>query len=659
MTVDDEYDETAPELVDDVDGITPDGDGAARGRDGVDELDPELEALLQYLRANRGFDFTRYKRASLTRRIRRRVDDTGTGSYSAYLDLLEAEPGELTALLDTVLINVTSFFRDTDFWDALRTSVVPTLLARRAEGTPLRVWSAGCATGQEPYSLAMLFAEIIGIEQVASRLKIYATDVDEAALTVARRAVYAPHALEGLPDEYFERYFEAVPSDADLYSFNNDLRRCIIFGQHNLVSDAPISRVDLLLCRNTLMYFNSALQREVVQRLHFSVAPDGYLALGKVEMLLGHRHLFEPLDPIIRIFRKVANGRADPAHDDVALDLFTAGQPATLTDLAFEASTVAQMIVGRDGRLRAVNEVARAAFDLRRTDIGRNFRDLDVSYRPTELRVHIDDAFERGEQITIRDVPFNRSANGAVHHDIVLTPLATTDDAGAVAIAFIDVSRHFALQQRLEETRQDLETAYEEMQSTNEELETTNEELQSTNEELETTNEELQSTIEELETTNEELRSTNEEFETMNDELQHVNDQLAVRNRTLHERSAELDEARAYMMAVLNNVAAGIVVVDADLRTITWSSGAAELWGVHASEAEGRSLLGLDIGLPVDQLAAPIRSVLSRSESKALVQLDAHNRRGRPITCRVECSPMIDAAGHVTGVVLVMEGADG
>jgi two-component system CheB/CheR fusion protein len=628
------------------------GDRANGGGDG------ELEELLVYLRSTRGFDFTQYKRTSLTRRIRRRLADTGRETYGAYLDLLEAEPAEFNALLDTVLINVTSFFRDAEFWDVVRERIIPELLDRHADGSPSRAWSAGCATGQEPYSLAILFAEQLGLENLSDRIKIYATDVDENALTTARRATYSPHALEGLPAEYFDKYFESVPGEEQLYVLNNDLRRCVIFGQHNLVSDAPISRVDLLMCRNTLMYFNAALQHDVVRRMHFSVVPDGYLALGKVEMLLGHRALFDPLDGGVRIFKKQPNGRTEMVTSTVETDPFALPKLISLAHLAFDASTVAQVVVGRDGVLEAANEAARSMFDVRRLDIGRPFRDLELSYRPTELRAHIDSAIERGEQITVKDVPANRTSNGETYYDVVLTPLTAPEDTAGVLVTFIDVSRHHTLQDRLEEARQDLETAYEEVQSTNEELETTNEELQSTNEELETTNEELQSTIEELETTNEELRSTNEEFETMNDELQRVNDQLEVRARTLQERTAELDQARRYMSSVLNSIEAGIVVVDSDVRTVTWSSGAQELWGIRQEEAIGRSLLGLDIGLPIEQLARPIRDVLAGSERTVIVDLAAHNRRGRTITCRVECSGMVDGNGSVQGVVLVMEAAD-
>ena len=222
-------------------------------------------------------------------------------------------------------------------------------------------------------------------------------------------------------------------------------------------------------------------------------------------------------------------------------------------------------------------------------------------------------------------------------------------------VSFVDVTSHHDLAERLEEVHHDLETAYEELQSTNEELETTNEELQSTNEELETTNEELQSTIEELETTNEELRSTNEEFETMNDELQAVNDELALRNRALQERSTELSETRRYFQSVIDGVGFGLVVLDLDLHVQTWSAGAQDLWGLRAEEAEGRSLLGLDIGLPLEELAGPIRAVIAE-RSETSVTVEAHNRRGRRIRCRVDCFAMSsEADGSLSGVIMLME----
>ena len=609
------------------------------------EAQPGIEDLLTYLRDSRGFDFTGYKRSTLARRITRRIQATGASDYSSYRDHLEAEPDEVTELFNTILINVTSFFRDPELWQELTRRIVPQLLRRATPEQPLRVWSAGCAAGQEAYSIAMVFAEALDGESPRELVKIYATDIDDDALATARRAWYSEREVEEVPPELLERYFEPAELDGvQGYSFSTELRRCVIFGRHNLISDAPISRVDLLLCRNTLMYFNAALQRDVVRRLHFSLAPHGYLVLGKVEMLLGHRTLLQPEEGPVRIFTRL--NRPDLRAGDLSLleraGTSYDGDPDALPVLAFAAGTIAQTVVDDRGRLVLANDAARGRFGLTQDDIGRPFQDLELSYRPVELRSHIDGATRDRHQVSIKDVRTLGRDGQPSYLDVLVTPLLPTGDGPVLGtvIAFIDVTHHHDLQEQLEEAHHDLETAYEE--------------LQSTNEELETTNEELQSTIEELETTNEELRSTNEEFETMNDELQAVNDELAVRNRSLQERSGELTTARRYFQAVLDSVRAGLVVIDRDLNVLTWNAGAEDLWGARADEAQGRSLLSLDIGLPLEQLAAPIREVLAGDVEERVIDLSAHNRRGRPIRCRVKVSPMQEEDGD-GGVLLVME----
>ena len=228
----------------------------------------ELEQLLEYLRRSRGFDFTGYKRTSLMRRINNRMHAAGTPSYGGYTDYLEVHPEEFGRLFDTILINVTAFFRDPTAWEAVGSEVVPRILAGKRPGDPIRVWSAGCASGEEAYTLAMILAEALGIEGFRDRVKIYATDLDEEALTRARHAAYGAREVAGLPAELRAKYFE---ENNGLYTFHKDLRRSVIFGRHNLIQDAPISRIDLLSCRNTLMYLNTETQARILERLHFAL----------------------------------------------------------------------------------------------------------------------------------------------------------------------------------------------------------------------------------------------------------------------------------------------------------------------------------------------------------------------------------------------------
>src|SRR3954452_6851407 len=220
-----------------------------------EQEDPQaLASLLEYLKSNRGFDFTGYKRSSLERRFRKRMDAAGVTDYGEYEDYLQVHPDEFKDLFDTILINVTGFFRDRPAWDFLAEEVIPKLLEETPPDRQIRVWSAACASGEEAYSIAMLLAEALGEDQVQQRVKIYATDVDEDALAVARHAVFSHDSAKGVPPELLEKYFESHPAG---HAFRGDLRRTVIFGRNDLVQDAPISRVDLLISRNALMYFTS------------------------------------------------------------------------------------------------------------------------------------------------------------------------------------------------------------------------------------------------------------------------------------------------------------------------------------------------------------------------------------------------------------------
>ncbi|HEX8631268.1 MAG TPA: CheR family methyltransferase [Catenuloplanes sp.] len=606
-------------------------------------VDPQFEALLGYLKESRGFDFTGYKRSSLIRRVNHRMQQAGAAEYAEYLDLLQVHPDEFTSLFNTVLINVTSFFRDPEAWQFLQSELLEPLVADKPAGTPIRVWSAGCASGEEAYTLAIMLAEILGPEAFRKQVKIYATDVDEEQLAEARAATYPERALASVPPELRTRYFEGT---GNRYVFRKDLRRSVIFGRNDLVLDAPISRIDLLVCRNTLMYFNAETQARILGRFHFGLAEGGILFLGKAEMLLSHGDLFLPVDLKRRVFRKVPR-LAQPAGS------IFAEQPrpplgAELIGLdqlrmeAFLASPVAQVVVSADGLVALANRQAEVSFGVSQRDMGRPFRDLEISYRPVELRKYIDQAQAERRTLRVTDIEFSRAPGETTHLEVQLNPLLDADlGVLGVALLFTDVTVAHRLQDDLEYANRQLETAYEELQSTNEELETTNEELQSTVEELETTNEELQSTNEELETMNEELRSTN-------DELQHINEKL-------QESTMRLDAANAFLEAIMASLRSGVTVVNRDLQVQVWNRRAEDLWGLRREEVVGGHLLNLDIGLPIERLRPLLRSALSGAGGPQELELPAVNRRGRSIMVRVVCTPLADDAGGPGGAIVVME----
>jgi two-component system CheB/CheR fusion protein len=429
--------------------------------------------------------------------------------------------------------------------------------------------------------------------------------------------------------------------------FRGDLRRLIIFGRHDLVRDAPISHLDLLVSRNALMYFNADVQARVVSRFHFALNDAGLLFLGKAEMLRSHGALFTPVELKARLFSRVSRGNprdrllmlAPPVRPESTEKLARA---VRLRGAALDAQPSAQLVVDAASTVVLANAAARLLFGLSTADEGRPLQDLTVSYRPVDLRSRIDQVAADGRPVVLRGVEFPH-ADGELHYfDVHVVPLQGDDGAAlGTSVSFVDVTRYHRLESDLQEANQELETAFEELQSTNEELETTNEELQSTIEELETTNEELQSTNEELETMNEELQSTNEELETINDELQR--------------RTSELGDVNAYLNSILTSLRAGVVVVDRALDIRIWNRKAQDLWGLRAEEVDGRAFQNLDIGLPVERLKGPIRACIDGASPYEEVVLDAVNRRGRAIRCRVAVAPFTSTEGEARGAVLVME----
>jgi two-component system CheB/CheR fusion protein len=605
--------------------------------------DRDLEDLLLMMKEIRGFDFTGYKRSTLERRINRRLAVVGLSGFAEYRDYLELQPEEFSQLFDSMLINVTGFFRDALAWQALQEQVIPGLLAAKGPRAPVRIWSAGCATGEEAYTLAIVLAEVMGVDQFRDRVKIYATDLDENALQQARAASYEASALADIPENLVDTYFEATGARR---AFRRDLRRQVIFGRNDLTHDAPISRVDLLSVRNTLMYFNAETQASIVRRFHFALADPGYLFLGKAEMLLNHSERFQPVDLRKRLFRKVPlTGAVDSALSASWSDAADREQVGDrLEGAALGAGPAVQLAVDLAGKLRVANSAAEALLNLRPRDRGRPFQDLEVSYRPAELRSRIDQVRKELRPIELHDVEWLRVGGEPEYYDISVLPLfGAPGDLIGVGVNFTDVTRYRRIRDELSYANTELERAYEELQSLNEELETTNEELQSTNEELETTNEELQ--------------STNEELETMNEELQSTNDELQVINEELGGRTEELDHVNSFLGSVLRSLGSAVIVLTEDLRVRVWSPGAEDLWGLRPDEAESRDILALDIGLPTAEIAPWLRGVLlgAGENSTSTMSLSALNRRGKTVDLRVAASPMRSEEGAISGLILVID----
>ncbi len=268
------------------------------------DQDFKFDTLLDYLWQKHHFDFTAYKRNFLMRRIQHRMQQIFIECYSEYNDYLEAHSKEFVHLFNTIENNTTSFFRDQAEWDIVSNQIVPRIIASKLPDEPIRVWSAGCASGQEIYTLAIVLAEALGLKQFCQRVRIYATDIDKEALSQARLGTYLRDQITDIPDSLLTQYFELAN---DCYIFRSNLRHQIVFHHHNMIEDAPISKIDLLVCRNTMIYFNLEAQTKVLVRFHFSLKDSGFLFLGRCEMA-PNPDLFTNLNLPKRIFAKVPQG---------------------------------------------------------------------------------------------------------------------------------------------------------------------------------------------------------------------------------------------------------------------------------------------------------------------------------------------------------------
>jgi two-component system, chemotaxis family, CheB/CheR fusion protein len=601
----------------------------------------ELEALLEYLYERRNFDFRGYKRASLTRRIFKRMQMINVDDYQRYMEILEANPGEFAELFNTILINVTGLMRDKDAWDVMANRIIPAIVDTKGPEEPVRIWSAGCASGEEAYSLAVLFADAMGEDRFRRLVKIYATDADDNALAAARHGRYREaDLLAAFGAEFTSRFFE---NDRVHGVFRGDLRRALIFGRHDLVQDPPISQIDLVTCRNTLMYFTADVQGKILANFHFALNAGGYLFLGKSEALVSRTQMFQVVDLRQHIMRKDGSApeavQLAAAQQARSVKAAWSGGASKPIEGAFEFGTVGQVVLDANGTIVLANRAARRTLAIGSTELGRHLREAEFSFRPADLRGPVERVLRERRSITIKDVMWTNAAasDEPMTMDIVISPL---ESQGGVLISLLDVTRYQHLRQELERSQRELETAYEELQSTVEELETTNEELQSTNEELETTNEELHSTNEELETMNEELQSTNEELETINNELR--------------ERSSEVTDLNQFLESILGSLQSAVIVLGSHMEVKAWNRQAEELWGLRSDEVIGHHFLNLDIGFPVDALRTPVCDCLAGRAKRAQVVRDAVNRRGRAVETTVNISCL---AGDDTtkGVILMMD----
>jgi len=534
---------------------------ADRGR-----FDEAREAVFTILRNQIGHDFSGYKGKTFLRRVQRRMQVLDIRTPEAYVARLSADPEEVTALFRDLLINVTSFFRDAQAFEALAELVVPKLFEGRGAGDIVRVWVPGCATGEEVYSVAMLLFEQVEGRADAPRVQVFATDIDQAALAVARAARYPAPLLEGVSRARRERFFVR---DGSSYVASKEVRDLCIFSPHSVIRDPPFSRMDLVSCRNLLIYFRTEIQNQVIPTFHYALRPDGYLFLGMSENVSQFDELFVPIEKKHRIFRRRADVTPQirlPLTGSFSmtgnLAAFAPSRPS-LGSAALRHAVEAHMLErftpphvlatrdgdvvyysGRTGKyLEAAPGVpTRQLFAMARKGLGLDlravFREAVESGRPaTRQSVVIEGEDGRVQVISLTVealaehtqnerlylVVFADQGPGLTREEAILRAQSMNDGATVQAEKELRDTR-----ERLQSMIEEYETALEELKSSNEELEAVNEELQSSNEELEASKEEFVSLNEELHTVNLELNGKIEALDRANNDLQNLFESTSV-----------------------------------------------------------------------------------------------------------------------------------
>ena len=600
--------------------------------------DDELKILLNKIYSERGMDFRDYKQSSLTRRLQKRLDAYNIKSYTDYIKILNKNHDEYNKLFETLLINVTEFFRDPESWEALDKEVFTKIIASKSNGDQIRIWSAGCATGEEPYTLAILLSEKLGESMKDYDIRIYATDIDDGALTEARRGIFSEEKLKNLKPELVAKYFT---KENVFYRINRNIRQLVIFGKQNLVTDAPISHIDLLVCRNVLIYFNSDLQSKLLLRFHYALNKFGFTFFGKSESTLIGSKLFKLIDKKWRIFQKTSNImiEAPPTErrraiiEEGMVDHVLSEARHDIKFLDFYNQSIIQninlsvIVLDRNNIITTWNRASTDMWHITPENaVGKEFITTGIGRLVPGIDVRLNEAINGRMTTRIEDYELIAPDGLKKYVNIsIMSLIDSNDELRGVIIISEDTSDERLL-------RESLKLAVGEQQQLNEKLENSNQELQSTNEELDTTMEELQSTSEELETSNEELQSTNEELETSNEELRSTNEELEATNEELKERSDQLDAVSEYNKMIVDSIDEGLIVIDKNSIITTWNPSAVKMLGVIENEAIGNSFYNLEPGIAVnkDEIKLRIKDVMETKMSRRDEKLQLPSVHGEP-----------------------------
>jgi two-component system CheB/CheR fusion protein len=613
-----------------------------------------LQDIYAVMRKRVGHDFRSYKERTFIRRVQRRMQVGQVASMPAYIDLLRQDSDEARLLFRDLLIGVTSFFRDAESFAALETQVIPQLFENADAGDTIRVWVPGCATGEEAYSLALLLREHMQKIDVVPKVQVFATDIDEPALAVARAGRYPAPMLENISPERLKRFFR---QDSQSYVLTKEVRDMCIFSAHSVIRDPPFSRMDLVSCRNLLIYFNSDLQDSVLPVFHYALKPSGYLFLGPAESISRHTDLFAAVDKKHRIFRR----RATLAAAGIRVSTRVPGANAADIDLqvrdgshkeqrlrrhieanVLDQFTPAHIVVEGDGSIIYYSARTGKYLEPQMGSPTRQIQSMARRGLRLELRTALREAVEKRQTIVRERVEVDVDDRVQLIR-LAVHPFAQGDQEPLYLIVFTDLGRPLTR----EEAAQQHAHVDSDVPGLEHELRETRDRLQATIEEYETAIEELKSGNEELVSVNEELQSTNEELETSKEELQSVNEELHTVNSELAGKVDELDRSNADLRNLFESTQIATVFLDRHLIIRSYTPAVTGIF----------NLIPSDRGRPITDIAHQVEDVDIARDIRRV--LDEHTPLEQPVRLRggkvfhlMRILPYRTTDGQIDGVLI-------
>lgn len=623
-----------------------------------------LEKIVVLLRVQTGQDFSLYKKSTLYRRVERRMALHQLLNIASYVRYLRANPQEATFLFKELLIGVTSFFRDLEVWEQLKTEILPSIFTLHPEGGNLRAWVPACSTGEEAYTLAIVFREALEQTNISKHysLQVFATDLDNEAINKARAGLYPTSIAADLSEARLNRYF--VKEGAN-YRISKEIREMVIFAPQNLVMDPPFTKLDILTCRNFLIYLENDLQKKLLPLFHYSLNPGGVLVLGSAETVGSSAELFEPCSGKTRIYHRRENlpqqelvefpaaHSIRPIHNVVKvrpLEALSDAPPNSLqklTDtLLLQRFTPAAVLTTNKGDIVYINGKTGKYLEPAAGKVNNNLFAMAREGLIGPLNEAFTRAVRQAEVVELSNIKVG-SNGGSQLVDVSVHPLAEPAAmSGMVLVVFVDSTapladimgqekgaRTTAEADQIDALAKSLEYARAELQSTREEMQTSQEELKSTNEELQSTNEELQSTNEELTTSKEEMQSMNEELQTVNQELNSKVDELSKAGDDMHN--------------LLNSTDIATLFLDNDLKVRRFTDSTTSIINLIPSDA-GRPVADLATRLEYPGLVDDAREVL---RSLVFNEVQVASKDGRWFAVRI--MPYRTQDHRIDGVVIV------